>query len=222
MTMKYALVAAFAMATGAGLSASDPVLTGDYVEARTAEVFTGGCIMGSEGEVSGREALMAWRVRRGSLNGVALDGLSAVALVAADVNLGIHEVGGPSPTTINTVLMVDAKATAEQQQALAQLARTLAPDHLRNVISTTATPIAFDTRATGVHVAAGKASLDVATNVEHSPACGALKWFDPLASVDDAEVGLTRTFEWSGPGLGSHWKQIDRRSSFVGSFTIRR
>ena len=42
------------------------------------------------------------------------------------------------------------------------------------------------------------------------------------ASVDDAEVGLTRTFEWSGPGLGSHWKQIDRRSSFVGSFTIRR
>jgi hypothetical protein len=220
--MNYAIVAAFAMAAGIGGNASDPVVTGDYVEARTAEVFTGGCIMGSEGEVSGREALMAWRVRQGSLNGVSLDGLSVVALVAADVNLGMHEVGGAAPSTITTMLMVDAKATAAQQQALVQLARTLAPDHLRNIVSTTATPIAFDTQATGVRVAAGQAHLDIATNVEHAPSCGALKWFDPLASVSNARVALTRTFEWSGSGLGSHWKQIDRRSSFVGSFSIRR
>jgi hypothetical protein len=220
--MKLALVAAFAMAAGGTGTASDPVLTGDYVEARTAEVFTGGCIMGSEGEVSGREALMAWRVRQGSFNGVPLDGLSVVALVEADVNLGIHQIGGAAPTTMKAMLMVDAKATAAQQQALVQLARTLAPEHVRNVVSTTPTPIAFDTQENGVRVAAGQATLDIATNVEHSPSCGAVKWFDPLANVNDATIGLTRTFEWSGTGLGSHWRQIDRRSSFVGSFTIRR
>ena len=221
--MIHALVTAFALAAGVGLNATDPVLSGDYVEARTAEVFTGGCIMGSEGEVSGREALMAWRVRQGSLNGVALDGLSVVALVAADVNLGIREIGGAAPTSITSMLMVDSKATPAQQQALVQLARTLAPAVVRNVTSTTPTPIAFDRRNNTVRLAAGQAHVDIATNVEHSPVCGALKWFDPLARVDEGfQVGLTRTFEWSGPGLGSHWRHIDRRSSFVGSFTLRR
>ena len=47
--MKYTLAAAFALALSAGLNAAaDDAVVGDYVEARTAEVFTGGCIMGSE------------------------------------------------------------------------------------------------------------------------------------------------------------------------------
>jgi len=220
--MRHALAAAFAVVLGAGLNASDPVLIGDYVEARTAEVFTGGCIMGSEGEVSGREALMAWRVREGSLNGVTLNGLSVVAMVAADVNLGTHELGGAAPTAIKTMLMVDSRATAAQHQALVEMARTLAPDVIGDVSSTRSTPIVFETNTHAVRLSAGAANLDVVTHVEHSPECGALKWFDPLARVSDAQVGLTRTFEWSGSGLGAQWKQIDRRSSFVGSFSLRR
>src|SRR5882724_11466801 len=69
-------------------------LTGSYVEARTAEVFTGGCIMGSEAETMGKEAVLAWKVERGSFNGISLDGLSVVAAVAGDKNLGIQEIGG--------------------------------------------------------------------------------------------------------------------------------
>ena len=46
---------------------------GAYVEARTAEVFTGGCIMNGEAATTGREALLAWKVDRGSFNGVALE-----------------------------------------------------------------------------------------------------------------------------------------------------
>src|SRR3954468_437151 len=96
---------------GAGLSASGPAaaatsVTGDYVEARTAEVFAGGCIMGSEGEAAGREAILAWRVGKGQVNGVVLDGLSVVAIVAADRNLGTHEVGGAAPTTIKAAVRV--------------------------------------------------------------------------------------------------------------------
>jgi hypothetical protein len=222
MTMRYALAAAFAVVLGAGLNASDPVLSGDYVEARTAEVFTGGCIMGSEGEVSGREALMAWRVREGSLNGVSLNGLSVVAMVAADVNLGTHELGGAAPVSIRTMLMVDARANAAQQQALVEMARALAPDVVRDVASTRSTPIVFEADAHTVRVSAGAANLDVVTHAEHSPECGALKWFEPLARISDAQVGLTRTFEWSGSGLGAQWTQIDRRSSFVGSFSLGR
>ena len=72
-------------------------IRGDYVEARTAEVFTGGCIMGSEADTAGRNAVLAWRVTNGTFNGVSLDGLSVVAAVAADKNLGIREIGGDAP-----------------------------------------------------------------------------------------------------------------------------
>ena len=61
---------------------------GQYVESRTAEVFTGGCIMNSEAETMGRQGVLAWNVDRGSLEGVALDGLSIVAALAGDRNLG--------------------------------------------------------------------------------------------------------------------------------------
>ena len=60
-------------------------LKGSYVEARTAEVFTGGCIMGSEAETTGKQAVLAWKVSKGSFNGVSLDGLTIV--VDPDVGL---------------------------------------------------------------------------------------------------------------------------------------
>src|SRR5947199_8469525 len=39
-------------------------ISGTYVEARTAEVFAGGCIMNGEAVTTGREALLAWKVTR--------------------------------------------------------------------------------------------------------------------------------------------------------------
>lgn len=220
--MKYALAAVMALALGAAIQASDPVLTGEYVEARTAEVYTGGCIMGSEGEVSGREAIMAWRVSAGSMYGVPLDGLSVVAVVAADTNLSMHELGGARPSSIKAIVMTDERANPAQQQALVALARTMAPDVVRDVVATRKAPISFRTTADGVQLSAGAAKLDMTTDVEHSLACGAAKWFSPLASTQDAKVGLTRTHEWGGDGLGTRWRQIDRKSSYFGTFMIGR
>lgn len=221
--MKYTLAAAFALALSAGLNAAaDDAVVGDYVEARTAEVFTGGCIMGSEGEVAGREAMLAWRVRKGNFKGVPLEGLSVVAMVAGDVNLGTHELGGVSPTSIKSMIIVDRRATAAQQQALVEMARSLAPNLVRGVVRTSAMPITFETAGDDVRVAAGAATVDINTNVEHSPTCASAQWFEPLARVDDPKIGLTRRFEWSGDGLGARWTLLDRKSSFVGSFTFAR
>src|ERR1700730_11210608 len=76
------------------LAAGGNSVTGSYVEARTAEVFTGGCVMGGDAGTVGKEAVLAWKVNHGSFNGVSLDGLSVVAAVAGDKNLGIQEIGG--------------------------------------------------------------------------------------------------------------------------------
>src|SRR5436190_2825284 len=91
-------------------------VSGKYVEARTAEVFTGGCIMGSEAETVGKQAILAWKVDRGSFNGISLDGLSVVAAVAGDRNLGIVEIGG-GKANVRSALFVDDRANAAQRIA---------------------------------------------------------------------------------------------------------
>src|SRR6478672_9261541 len=89
------LAAVVGLASAVSIAASGKgTVTGQYVEARTAEIFTGGCIMGSEAETLGKQAVLAWKVDRGTFNGVSLDGLSVVAAVAGDRNLGVHEIGG--------------------------------------------------------------------------------------------------------------------------------
>jgi hypothetical protein len=221
--MKFVLGTAAALALSSAVVAADgsaAKITGDYVEVRTAEVFTGGCIMGSEGETSGREAILAWRVSRGSANGVPLDGLAVVAVVAGDMNLGTHELGGAAPRAIRAWLMVDDRATAAQSDALVGLARSLAGDLVSNTVEVERIPVSFRRDADSFQVTAGHASLEVATNARHSPACGAIQWFSPLSRLDSkAGIGLTRSQAWTGPALGAQWRQVDRRSSFFGTFS---
>ena len=88
------LVAVIGMASTVLMAAGKETVSGQYVEARTAEIFTGGCIMGSEAETMGKQAVLAWKVDRGTVNGVSIDGLSVVAALAGDRNLGLHEIGG--------------------------------------------------------------------------------------------------------------------------------
>lgn len=217
-----AVVLAVGLAASVGASGTDKTeIKGEYVEVRTAEVFTGGCIMGSEGEVSGKEAILAWRVQEGSVGGVSLAGLSVVAVVAGDVNLGTHELGGVAPTWVKSIVMTDDRANAAQQRALVAMARSMAPGVVTDVIETRSTAIKFNSGAHSVEVSAGPAALDVELHVEHSPVCGAVKWFSPLGQTESPQIGLTRSTSWTGKGLGTQWKQIDRKSSFVGSFTYR-
>src|SRR5438874_13761261 len=84
-------------------------VSGTYVEARTAEVFTGGCIMNSEAETMGKQAVLAWKVDRGSFNGIALDGLIVVAALSGDRNLGMTEMGGAKPS-VRSAIYVDDRA----------------------------------------------------------------------------------------------------------------
>ena len=225
MKAAFSAVAIAALLGTSALAASDPkAVAGDYVEVRTAQVFAGGCIMGSEGEAAGREAILAWRVSRGALDGVVLDGLSIVAAATADTNLGTHELGGAPATVLKSVVFVDERANAAQRDALITMARSLAPSIVRRVVETRAVPIAFERSGDTVRVRAAEASVDIVTNVPHSPNCGALKWFEPLARTQDAEIGVTLLQEWSSTVLGPRWRQVsdDKRSSFVGKFSYVR
>src|SRR6516164_2044111 len=111
------LAAVVGMAGTVMMAAGRGTVTGQYVEARTAEVFTGGCIMGSEAETMGKQAVLAWKIDRGAVNGVSVDGLSVVAALAGDVNLGLHEIGGAT-ATVRSIVYVDERANPVQRMAL--------------------------------------------------------------------------------------------------------
>jgi hypothetical protein len=196
-------------------------VTGDYVEVRTADIFTGGCIMGSQGEWAGRQALLAWRVSSGTFDGVALDGLAVVAAVAADTNLGFHEHGGQAPTVVKAALMVDGRATPAQHRALVALARTLGNGLVSDVVEVRSVPISFVRDDQRILVAAGDARLAVGTQMEHDSSCNAMQWFQPLTPVAEADMGLTHVQAYSGAALGTKWRQADRRSAFFGTFSFR-
>src|SRR5580692_5787963 len=89
---------------------------GDYVETRSADVYTGQCFANGEVNLVGDEAILAWHIQSGSWNGVPLDGLTVAAAVHARATLG-DPYANPYPA--QAILMVDDQANALQRAALA-------------------------------------------------------------------------------------------------------
>ncbi len=195
-------------------------VSGTYVEARTAEVFAGGCVMNSEAETMGKQAVLAWRVNQGRVGGVSIDGLSVVAALSGTHNLGMREMGGEAPTQVKALMYVDARANAAQRDALVTMARRAVGDLPITVVGVQAVPIAYEQTHHGAAVTAGEAKLQVEGHIHHDPSCGAMQWFQPLSRGANAEVGLTRTQVFSGQELGTRWSQMDKRSAFVGTFSF--
>ena len=87
-------------------------IKGDYVETRSADVYTGQCFANGEVGLVGDEAILAWHIKDGSWDGVSLAGLSVVGAVKAQATLG-DPYGKPYPA--KSVLLVDRKATPQQR-----------------------------------------------------------------------------------------------------------
>src|SRR5438270_8800453 len=111
---RWLILAALAVAFAAPAHAAG--LSGSYLEARTTDVYTGPCFANSEMNLTGKEAILAWKVDKGALDGVALDGLSVVAVVAASDTLGTQQTG-----SAKSVLLVDRRASTSQREALVRL-----------------------------------------------------------------------------------------------------
>src|SRR3954471_22982025 len=114
-------------------------ITGQYIEARTCDVWTGPCFANAEMNLGGKHALMGWKVEKGDLDNVRLDGLGVVAVVAASDTLGLKQTG-----PAKAVLIVDSRANASQRAALVRLAKQQGGDLLRNVVGVRAARIELD------------------------------------------------------------------------------
>lgn len=217
------LVLSLVSAAGLCLAANRPTteLQGNYVEARTADVYTGPCFANAEVQQVGNLAVFGWKVNKGLWQGVDLEGLSVAAAVRATSTLGDRFA---SAYPVKAVVIVDQKASLEQRQALLSFAKRMGGDLLQDVQRVEVMPIEF-TLDGSIHNA--KASLTAGTmakiqtramNDGDHICSNEEAWYDPLTKLDHAMPAFALAHEFQGKGLNSTWKSPDKRSAFVGSF----
>ena len=197
---------------------ADAQIRGDYLEVRTANVFVGPCIANAEVNLTGKEAILAWRVNEGSWDGTPIAGLSVVAVVRADATLGDPFAG--ETETPRSVIVVDQAASQLQKLALLSLARSMAPELLGRVVSVESAPIELTVdRQQRASLQAGDiANFSTRGFRKDDHLCGnETLLYPPLVPVD-AQPAFTLEHEFRGDGLGSRWSSPHRASAFVGQF----
>ena len=204
------------------MAASLGTIRGDYIETRSADVYTGACVANSEVNLTGDEAIVAWRISEGSWNGVPLSGLGVVGVIKANATLGDPFT---SPYPAKSVLIVDSRATAEQQEALKAFAQSKSGDLLKNIVKVESAPIQLEVGSGDRHgygkLAAGSLAR-IETRSLHSKdhLCGNEDvYYQPLTELLHAMPAFTLNDEFTGRGLGVTWKLNGKRSSFVGNFS---
>src|SRR5206468_2480721 len=121
----------FTLASLLGAAKAGSEISGSYLEVRSCDVYTGPCFANGEMGLSGKEAVMVWSVREGSWKGVALDGLTVIAVVKTDGTMGDLRY---QPRSGPAVLIADAAANPSQEAALADFARSMAGDLIKDVV----------------------------------------------------------------------------------------
>ena len=201
-----------------GAVATDTEIQGDYLEVRTANVFVGPCIANGEVNLTGKEAILAWRVNEGSWEGTPIAGLSVVAVVRARSTLGDPFAAATDPA--RSLVLVDHAASQLQKQALLSLARSMAPDLLGHVTSVESAPIelSVDGEQRASLQAGQIASFSTRGFSKGDHLCGNETLLYPPLAAAQAEPAFTIEHQFRGEGLGSHWSSPHRASAFVGSF----
>lgn len=196
-------------------------LTGKYVEARTCDVWTGPCYANADMNLTGKHAVLGWTIDAGKVDGVKLDGLSVVAIVAASDTLGLAQTG-----TAKAVLLVDKKATKEQRAALVAHAKKQGGELVANVVKVIDAKISLDVcecKGGGCAVLdAGCVKIKTACLTADHKVCGnESAFFPPLAKGVKVTPALAEAHEYTGKDIGATWSDAGRRGAYLGTFETR-
>jgi hypothetical protein len=197
---------------------------GSYLEARTADVYTGACFANSEAGLVGNLAVFGWHIDDGAFEGVSLNGLSVVGVVKADSTLGNVQT---APNPAKAVLIVDERATPEQRLALTAFAHRMGGNLLEDVVKVEYQPVDIQFENNDLH--SRKATLTAGTlakietralNPGDKLCSHEETWYDPLSKLDHAMPAYTLANAYRGKDLGTTWSNPEKRSAFVGSFQL--
>jgi hypothetical protein len=198
-------------------------IKGDYIEARSADVYTGPCFANGEVGLVGNEAILAWKISEGDWNGTSLNGLSVVAVVKAHATLGdpYH-----SAYPAQSILIVDQRANARQRLALQAFAQAMGGKLLSHVVRVDAAPVQLtlahgEDHGTARLVAGNLARIETRSLCHGDDICGnEFVYYPPLVKLAHAMPAFTLEDSFQGKGLDVVWNHMGKRSAFVGSFSL--
>jgi hypothetical protein len=211
-----AIVSLFAFAR----NTASPTISGQYIETRSADVYTGQCFANGEMNTAGDQAIVAWHITDGSWDGVSLAGLNVVGAVKANATLG-DPYGKPFPA--KAVLFIDQQATPQQRQALINFAQEMGGELLRHVVRVVDTRIDMEVlqeHNARARVQAGEfVMVETRGITDKDHLCGnEATFYPPLTETTHAMPAVALTDEYRGRDLNSSWTLHDKRSAFVGTF----
>jgi hypothetical protein len=212
------LLAAVVFGVGSASVFADGI-TGQYIEARTCDVWTGPCFANAEMNLGGKHALMGWKVDKGTLGAARLDGLGVVAVVAASDTLGLKQTG-----SAKSVLIVDERADSKQRAALIQFAKDQAGSLLANVVAVQSSKVDLDVCGCEEggcgKLKAGQARIETrCLNDKHDKVCGnESPFYPPLAKGVKVRAAMAVENTYTGQGVNETWKDAGRRGAYLGSF----
>jgi hypothetical protein len=219
--VKHVSIAALVLLALTSIAFSQQI-QGDYVETRSADVYTGQCFANGEVNLVGNEAIMGWRVEQGEWNGVSLNGLAVVAVVRAKATLG-DPYADPYPA--RSVLVVDDHANARQREALIAFARHMTGKLTDSVERVVSAPVSLEVvrerHGTALLRAGNFATVQTRPINDHDHLCGnEITFYPPLTQLSHSMPAVALRDEYRGPGLGETWSLSDKRSAFVGTFAV--
>ena len=197
-------------------------ITGEYLEARTCNVYTGPCFASAEMSLSGKEALMAWKVDKGTWNDVQLDGLGAALILHAQGTLGYDGVFPMQAGKVKSVLLVDEKASAEQHDALVAFVKNSTQDLSANVVNVQRVPFELkNDHIDNVGVFKAGELAEITTRKLKNGDCvctNEVVYYQPLTEIDNASPAYSLKLSWQGEKLGTRFVNRGIRSAFLGTF----
>ncbi len=205
-----------------GATASAAQISGEYIEARTCDVYTGPCFANGEMGLSGREAVMAWRVEEGTWNGVELGGLSVALIVNSENTMGDTGVFRMKAGKISSVILLDERASSSQQTALEAFVRETAAVYTKDVRKVLAVPISLENdhlAGRGVFLAGNIAKIETrALGIGDCVCTNEMVYYQPLTKVSDFSPAYSKTLSYTGTGLNNTWTTHGQRSAFLATF----
>lgn len=211
--------AALALVSSRTLAAE---ISGEYLEARTCDVYTGPCFANGEMNLAGKEALMAWKVDEGSWNNVSLSGLGVALVVNSELTMGYDGVFEMEPGEVSSVILVDKKASPAQSQALIAFVRDAAGELATDVERVDSVPFELKNDhldGRGVFKAGDVAQIETRALTEGDCVCtNEVVFYQPLTEVENFSPAYSQTLSYQGDGLNRNWQMHGLRSAFLATF----
>lgn len=213
-------------------------IQGQYIEARTADIYTGPCFSNAEIFIVGDQAVLAWKIDKGEFQGVELDGLTVAAAVKGNTTFSQD-----NPNRAQAIVMVDKNASPKQKEALVAFAKHMAGARLNSIKEVRSVSIVFTMEANPSEKESTAGSHEHSASAEHSAPVASF-WvpglseilvrpigvndhfcgneavaYDPLSRDVKVLPAFTVTHHFKNKSLGGSWSVPNNRGSFVGTFS---